>query len=170
MGRSVLTHPDSIETLYFALPDLDELREMRGEWDEDVDDLSDDALWTDCQFVFEDARDSLFSIVSEQWPSFQEEDRWLRHPNDEIHVVAANFAVEVTISEYCGLVAIDVAHREPDYDYWDPSTDALARAWAERMAPRIAEQLRANVPLQPELALMGRFSNGEAVFTTVEAA
>jgi hypothetical protein len=91
------------------------------------------------------------------FPSFERFDGWRGR---EDRILLRNAFADCGISTYCGLAAIWLAERD-DSHYWEadfyvPRT-ARARHWLAQVSGRF-------IDLFGELRLVGRFSNGEAIF------
>lgn len=87
MGRSVWTHSDAIETVFFEYECDDSF-----EWNEFIRDVRD--------------------TIRARFPSFQYADRW---PERESHEILYNELAEIVISEYCGLVSLGIVPRLNDW-------------------------------------------------------
>jgi len=105
----------------------------------------------DWQDVINDTRD----YACELWPSFEPADYWRGR---EDLVLARNRLVEFGMSEYCGLVAYWLVAR----DDLDAGRQALAEAWIARVGGRFIKTFG-------PLRLVGRFSNGEAIYERIAA-
>lgn len=105
--------------------------------------------------LIEDTQDR----VIELFPSMTACDRWEGREN---HVVAENAHSEVSISEYCGVVAICLAQKF-DYDnyYADESSVANLGAHWRKM---VEEKFNKNFS---EMRMLGRFSDGTAAYSLV---
>ena len=105
----------------------------------------------DWQWFVED----LQAQVGELWPSFTECDEWVGR---EDHAVMENDLGYIGISEYCGLCSIWFAPKPNSYEYSDTHNRAdLARGFAARIGKKFQASFGT-------LELLGRFSNGEAIF------
>lgn len=133
MSRSVSTHPNAVATV-FLTPEIEE-----GGWDDFLDDLR-------------------TNIFAHYWPSLRDCDRWEGREN---HVIANNAHCEVSVSEYCGLVAICLAPYDGDY-----RTEVFNRGWTESFAPHFVLKLE-NAYASCVLRSQGHASNGEQFFTRV---
>lgn len=131
MGRSVSTHRHAIATKYVHLETPDDSHDLSWEW--------------------ECFKEDVINELSEAIESLCPCDRWQDH---EDHIVLENDQYEVSISEYCGLVAICLAPREPYEDPADPLERAATVSVFEETLKRSFQTLE---PL-------GRFSNGEQAF------
>lgn len=156
MGRSVWTHSDAVETVFFewncgycpkceCLTTTDgwECPECGGELEPDVDGA----------MMFDEEIDYIRDHIKERFPSFEKCDHW---PERESHAIAENKLGMLVISEYCGLVSLGIV---PTGEcYYDEDTTGLARAWCEKyVAPWLRETYGS-------LRKVGTFSNGEAVY------
>lgn len=135
MGRSVSTHRHSVSTV-FLHPEFG------------TDDVYFDFDWR--EFV-----DDVKAVLQHKYPSLCECDRW---QDREDHVILENSQVEISVSEYCGLVAVCLAPRDPD--------NAFHVAIAERMAKGFEKTLHKVFP-KSALKRIGGFSNGESVYERV---
>tara|TARA_A100001391_G_scaffold188617_2_gene159349 strand:- start:3476 stop:3946 length:471 start_codon:yes stop_codon:yes gene_type:complete len=97
------------------------------------------------------------------FPSLREYGGWRGR---EDRILLRNAYADCGVSTYCGLAAIWLAQRDdPAYweaDYASPRV-ARARHWLAQVEPRF-------IAMFGELTLIGRFSNGEAVFERRKAA
>ena len=121
MGRSVMTHRNAIATVYLGSDWNDS-----EDWDDDV------------QYYFD--------TIHTYFKSFRQTTRW---EGNEMLVIAQNEHVFVTVSEYCGLVAICLVPHEGR---------TLAEPWCRRVASSF-ERL-----FSSRLKLIGRASNGECFY------
>lgn len=140
MGRSVSYPPSAI--VAFTTLDV-----------EDPDDAG---------FEFDWLVDDLRQRAAEAFPSLQEHDGWRGR---EDRILMRNAFADFGVSEYYGLVAIWIVEREDgtyrDAD-WRTARSPRAQRWLAQIAPRFDA-------LFGELDLLGRFSNGEAIFRRREA-
>lgn len=137
MARSVSVPCNAVKVAYAHFPDV----MFVGEDNERPSDSDD--FQSDLEYMQEWA--------IEKYPSLRECDSWL---GNEDHVVLENKLCQITISEYCGLVAVAVV---PMYD--ECCSIALAKQWASKvdvdyLAGCFGERLISQ----------GRFSNGEQIF------
>lgn len=107
MGRSVWTHSDAIETVFYPL-DFEEGDFALGWFGDHITDIRE--------------------AFKRKFPSMCNCDYW---PEDESHAIVENEHCMVVISEYCGLislgvVALDASH----YNHFN----ALARHWTRTNA------------------------------------
>ena len=108
--------------------------------DSDTYDSPEDS-YLEWEFFVED----ITTTLREKYPSLEPADRW---EGRECHVFLENRLVFITISEYCGLVALSV-RVQPTTDY-----PGLAEHWMECISN----------PFTRPLALIARASNGEAFY------
>lgn len=155
MGRSVWTHSDAIDTVFFDTPEdyfcLDcDIAADGPECPECATELvngADEAAWDD---LIEDIQ---FFLIN-RFPSFSKADRW---PERESHCILDNYLCDIVISEYCGLVSLGVVPTGMD-DY-EENTTGLAHAWCEKnVVPFVYETWG-------QLQRLGTMSNGESVYT-----
>lgn len=103
---------------------------------------------------FENDLDYTRDYLLELWPSLESADRW---PYNEVHVIAENRLVEVSISEYGGLVALCIAPRTDLYE----DTSGLAKGWIKAISGRFLSAFGS-------YAKLGTFSNGESAYLKEE--
>lgn len=108
-------------------------------WDYDEDDFRHDL-------------EAVTEYMMELWPSLYREERWIGR---EVHVVLENGLVEVSVSEYAGLVALCMAPRS-DFEYEEHI--GLAKRWIESVSEKFLSTFG-------DYAKLGTFSNGESVYT-----
>lgn len=134
MGRSVSTHRNAVATVYLH----PEIEDDSFGWDDFIEDLQQNVLFP-------------------KYPSMYAADRWM---DREDHIIAENRYCEVSVSEYCGLVAICLAPHSGAYE------DPKAQAWTERISnsfhAHITKMFKSSA-----LSKVGTFSNGESVFEKV---
>lgn len=97
-------------------------------------------------FAYDDLQDDIAYSVCDMWPSVEPDHGWLGR---EDRILASNRHAYFGLSEYCGLVAIWVAPRDPECP--------LAAKWIDQIAPRFHRRFGT-------LRKLGHFSNGEAVY------
>lgn len=133
MSRSVSQHKNAVATVFLHI-----------ELDED-----------DNHYQFQEFIENVHDVLKEKYPSLTDCDRW---SGREDHLVLENAHVEVSVSEYCGLVAICLAPLDPD--------NAFHRAVAGRMAKSF-DKLLTRTFKGSALKSIGHASNGEQFFTKV---
>ena len=122
MGRSVSTPRDALLIEYQDVLEIE--------------------TWTEWQ----DFCEEIMSQAVEHWGEFRRCDGWLGR---EDRILLENTFAYFGISEYCGLAAIWIAHKE-DFE-------TLATGWARMIGPKFARTFG-------EMDKLGTMSNGEAVF------
>ena len=154
MGRSVSYATGSLLIAYadWFDPSDEYVAEERERLEED-EDWYPEPDQDDWDFWVEDIQD----VVCELWPSFERCDEWIGR---EDRAVAENKLGYIGVSEYCGLASIWFAPKDSEW-YDDFPREAFAEAFAKRIGKRFYESFGT-------LRLMGRFSNGEAVFERIE--
>ena len=112
----------------------------------------------DDQLLFEDFAYDIKTLLKEAFPSLQSDEKWLGR---EDAAILSNTYAYFGWSEYCGLVAVWVAAKEPDYRA-SSAWEAMQDRWISSIEKRFAKTVgRAwGTPLNK----VGTFSNGEAVF------
>ena len=117
-----------------------------------LDDTDDDPEW-----AYECLVDEIIDAARLAFPSLEPFAGWRGR---EDRILLRNAFADCGISTYCGLAAIWLAERDDDRyweaDYRQPRT-GRARHWIAQAAPQF-------VALFGELRMVGRFSNGEAIF------
>lgn len=128
MGRSVSVPRGAADVAYTTFEREDE--DSSWEWDNAIDDLQCAAM--------------------AKYPSLRKADRWLGNEN---HIILENSRAFITVSEYCGLVAIAVMAND--------ECNALDQRWASQVKVEfLAEAFGGTV-----LISKGTASNGEQFFT-----
>ena len=176
MGRSVITHRHAEAVAYDTFgPDEEYYTEQWDELDEDDREYYGDfdrfmyGSWNeDAQYEWDDFKVAIQDRLVELWPSLEATDRipgyWDSY-HDEQAVIAENAHTEISISEYCGVVAISLAPRSDiDYNYADEESRAqnTGKHWRAQIAERFLEEFG-------EVVKIGTFSNGESVYQKVSA-
>lgn len=134
MGRSVSVARDALLVTYTQWYDPSE-EYIADYWD----------------FFVEDLQGAVCSL----WPSFETCDEWIGR---EDHAIAENGLGYIGVSEYCGLCSIWFAPKHNDYNYSDThNREDLAKGFATRIGKKFQASFGT-------LELLGRFSNGEAIF------
>jgi len=138
MGRSVSTHRHAVETIYLhnVIPEvIPEEEPYEGAWDDFIKDIQ--------------------CLLSHRYPSFSECDRW---QDREDHIILENKRAEVSVSEYCALVAVCLAPRDP--------SNPLDQGWCEGVSTSFHDTLLKAYP-SSALRKLGSASNGEAFFQPI---
>ena len=107
------------------------------------------------EFGFDNFLEDVAEVLKSKYPSLSNADRWA---DREDHVILENGRAEVSVSEYCGLVAVCLAPLDPD--------DPLDNGWADLVSDGFSRLLAKSYP-DAALVKKGVFSNGEAVFEPV---
>ena len=119
--------------------------------------LFDDGEDDDADWVYECLVDEIVDTAKAAFPSFETFDGWRGR---EDRILLRNAFADCGISTYCGLAAIWLAPRDDarfwEADFFHPRA-ARARHWVALVAPRFERVFG-------ELKMVGRFSNGEAIF------
>jgi hypothetical protein len=101
--------------------------------------------------------DEVIETAKSAFPSFERFDGWRGR---EERILLRNAFADCGISTYCGLAAIWLTRRDDAHfweaDYFHPRA-ARASHWIAKVSPRFER-------LFGQLRLVGRFSNGEAIF------
>lgn len=127
--------------------------ELMGDYSTPYANINDEAKhegWDYDSDNFENDLEAVSEHMQELWPSLYPANRW---PYDEVHVFLQNSLVEVSVSEYSGIVALCIAPRS-GYDY---GTDGLAKHWIEQVSERFLRTFG-------DYAKVGTFSNGESFY------
>ena len=114
------------------------------------------------QIQWDDFIIDIQSTVKNEWPSFDKCNEYLEN---EVYAIARNDLAYITVSEYIGLASLCLVSRyEYDDDYLGDGYKKanMAKGFCNRIAPKFEK-------LFGELRLVGRFSNGEAVFEKISA-
>ena len=119
--------------------------------------LLDEGEGGDVDWAYECLVDEIIDTAKATFPSFERFEGWRGR---EDCILLRNAFADCGISTYCGIAAIWLAERD-DARYWEadfhnPRT-ARARHWLGQVSDRFIE-------LFGELRMVGRFSNGEAIF------
>lgn len=151
MGRSVSVPLNAVGVFYKAW--------TQGHEDEETGEpiADDDFDYWESEWDYLVHDDFVGNVLTDLFPSVEPADYWI---GTEDHVVAENQLAAFGVSEYCGLAAFWVVVK--DNSNWDlPSWTGLAAAWIDKAWPKV----EAMYPSR--LGLMGRFSNGGAVYKRV---
>jgi len=138
MGRSVSVPSNAVAVAYI-------------DWREYIgceDPMDDDPFWWD------DFSEDIIARLQGKLPSLKSCDEWL---DREDHAVLENRHCYITISEYCGLVAVALVAK--DTANWPDDTQGLTDHWCDQVSGHI-ESLGT-------LRHIGTASNGEAFFRRV---
>ena len=111
-------------------------------------------------YEFEEFLDGLRDVISHRYPSFYVKDDWA---DREGRIILRNNYADVVVYEYCGLVSINLVPRNSPHHY--KSNLALGRWWCNQVAANFEKLLHKSYECY---GLVGRFSNGEAIYERVE--
>lgn len=166
MGRSVIPHPRATVTGYLEFApehycDVCNSWTEEGKCPECGEDIYACEFSTGCDHSEEwrEFVEWVSTTARELWPSFYDVDARSVSWQSENYVCAENRHSEISISEYCGMVAISLAPRSDLSDYYRESviSDTLGAKWRAQIAPRFLELFSAMTPV-------AQFSNGETVY------
>ena len=113
----------------------------------------------DSQLLYDDFNEDLKNLLKEAFPSLNPDEKWLGR---EDKAILSNTYACFGWSEYCGLVAVWVAAKEPDYrasSAWEAMRDKWIASIEKKFAKTVGKAF--GTPLNK----VGTFSNGEAVFS-----
>lgn len=112
----------------------------------------------DHQLAWDDFKECLTEVLKTRFTSLSEPDkeRWL---DRECRVILENRHGCVTVSEYCGCVAVSLV---PDDDYRNQHPE-ISKAWCEQIETGFREAVEKAFP-NWAMRKIGTFSNGEAVY------
>ena len=111
---------------------------------------------------FEFYRDDLQSALCRAFPSVSKCNEWVGR---EDRAIAENSFAYFGVSEYCGLVAIWCAAKEPGY-YENAGFEGLRDRWLNQIAGKFSKATRGS--FGQALVQTGRFSNGEGFLQAIE--
>jgi len=111
-----------------------------------------DSAADDFEFYIEGVQ----SALKEAFPSFEDADEWA---GSELHIIAQNAHSIVTISEYCGAVAICLGPRYDRGEFWMDGTElaGLGEAWRKKISDSFESMFST-------MTKLGTASNGETFF------
>jgi len=145
MGRSVIPHPQATVTAYLEFSSEHYCPECEQWSEEGKCPECGDEIYS-CSFVFgcdhaEDWREFVQWVsdtACEFWPSMHDVDARTVSWSSENYVCAENRHSEISISEYCGLVAISLAPRSDLSDhYWEEfQSETLGARWRSQISER----------------------------------
>ena len=111
----------------------------------------------DWEWEYECLVEEVIETARSTFPSLEPCDGWRGR---EDRILLRNAFADCGISTYCGLVAIWLAERD-DSRYWEADSYCPRSARARRWLSQVEGRFEA---LFGELRMIGRFSNGEAIF------
>ena len=150
MSRSVSTHRHAIASV-FLRPDLED--DDYHVWDEFIEDLR-------SVITGEAGVDSGILVNNKTFTGFEGYEPCDRWAGREDHVILEGELSEISVSEYCGIVAVCLAPLDPDIV---THVNACAAA-----APYFFALLQKAFP-DTCYAKIGNFSNGESVYQKLDA-
>ena len=154
MGRSVATVRGSTTIAYVDQSELGYV------YDEETNTVTDEYDECQGQFEWECYEDNVVEQICDKWKSMEdvrEDNEW--HGN-ECKVIARNNLCDITISSYCGLVALCLVPRTDDHE---DGTGNLCESFARRIAPNFDKMFG-------EINRVGGFSDGTSVYERKETA
>lgn len=111
----------------------------------------------DWEWEYECLVKEVIETARSTFPSFEPCNGWRGR---EDRILLRNAFADCGISTYCGLVAIWLAERD-DSRYWEADANHPWSARAQCWLVQVARRFEATFG---ELRMIGRFSNGEAIF------
>jgi hypothetical protein len=114
----------------------------------------------DWQWAYECLVEEVIETARRAFPSLELREGWRGR---EDRILLRNAYADCGISTYCGLVAIWLAERD-DGRYWEADGQHSRAGRAQRWLGQVGKRFEA---LFGELRMVGRFSNGEAIFERV---
>ena len=123
-----------------------------------IDEADDDWDW-----AYECLVEDIVETARIAFPSFERFDGWCGR---EDRILLRNAFVDCGVSTYCGLAAIWLVERD-DGRYWEVDCQQARSGLAQRWLAHVSDKF---VRLFGELRLVGRFSNGEAIYERAAAA
>lgn len=176
MGRSVITHRHAEHVAYttfgpdeaYYLEDWNELDKDDREYYGNFEDYMYGRWDADAQDEWDDFKVGIQDRLKELWPSLEPTDRgtgyWNSY-NDEQIVIAENAHTEISISEYCGAVAISLAPRS-DIDFYYADEEARSLNTGKRWRAQIADKFLSEFGAMVKIA---NFSDGTSTYQKVRA-
>ena len=133
MGRSVMTASNAVASVFF-----------QSEWAE--------------EYEWQDEIDNVRSVIQERFPTFENCDYWPDRGfyGGEVHAILENGHSYVTISDYCGTVAICLVPRINENNLAEPWCRRIANNWCELLNKAFNG-----------MAKVGTMSNGVSVYRKV---
>ncbi len=119
--------------------------------------LLDESADDDTDWAYECLLDDVIDTAARAFPSLERHDGWRGR---EDRILLRNAYADLGISTYCGLAAIWLAERG-DSHYWEADFYHPRTGRAQRWLAQVERRFET---LFGELRMVGRFSNGEAIF------
>lgn len=167
MGRSVIPHPRATVTGYLEL-DPSHYCDECGEWSEEGKCPECDRDMYACDFGCDHSEEWrefvqwVSDTARELFPSMHDVDARTVSWSSENYACAENRHSEISISEYCGLVAISLAPRSDLSDYyWEElQSETLGAHWRAQVSDRFLATFST-------LQKLGTASNGESFYERI---
>lgn len=114
----------------------------------------------DHSYDYQCVLDYIQERATELWPSFEPADSWI---GNELHVIAENAHSVVAVSEYCGLISINLGAKYDRQQYFadDSEIGGLGEHWRTQISTKFLAAFGTYRKL-------GTMSNGESVFEKSE--
>lgn len=122
-----------------------------------IDEAEDDPDW-----VYECLVDDIVETARSLLPSLEPFEGWRGR---EDRILLRNAFADCGVSTYCGLAAIWLVERD-DSRYWEADFRHARTGRAQQWLAQVSDTF---IKAFGELRLVGRFSNGEAIFERAEA-
>lgn len=122
-----------------------------------VDEAEEDWDW-----AYECLVEDIVETVRSSFPSLEPFDGWRGR---EDRILLRNAFADCGVSTYCGLAAIWIVERD-DSRYWETDCRKARSGRAQQWLTRVSDRF---INVFAELRLVGRFSNGEAIFERANA-
>lgn len=168
MGRSVETVSDATVTAYstFELEDY-ECWECEGTGIVDATETCDTCRgdgtlpnYDETGFEWLAYLEWVSDTACDLWPSMHDDEVFLPHPYQETAIVASNAHSSVSVSEYCGIVAISLIPKYDRRDYWRDD-NPLGEHWRTQVAETFERTFGT-------ASKIGTFSDGTSVFQPIQ--
>lgn len=158
MGRSVMTLSGAEVVAYNRFEPSHYCETCEDFCEEHQDELFCES-YCDHSEEFTDFLEWVKEYAQELFPSMDETDEW---EDREVHIVMKNAHSVIGVSEYCGVVSISLGANYDRQGYWadDSELANLGAHWRRQVEKKFLSAFG-------EMTLIGRFSNGEAVFEKV---
>lgn len=123
-----------------------------------IDEVEDDWHW-----AYESLVEDIVATARSCLPSLEPFDGWRGR---EDRILLRNAFADCGVSTYCGLAAIWIVERD-DSLYWEADYQNARSGRAQQWLTQVSDKF---IKAFGELRLVGRFSNGEAIFERAIAA
>lgn len=153
MGRSVIPHPNATVTGYLEF--APEHYCLDCETFTESGHCPDCGEYVGCDYSCDHGEEWrefvqwVSDTARELWPSFYDVDARTVSYWSENYVCAENRHSEISISEYCGSVAVSLAPRSDLGDYWEDSmlSDTLGAHWRRQVSERFLSTFSTRTPV-----------------------